>query len=69
MSNRDKDSEILAPRHQIAVLERHLDGDKVRFTRADRARLAAPLHRLVLRLARENGTWLGGLLHEYAHAA
>ena len=37
MSDRDKDTEILALRHQIMVLERHLHGDRVRFTRADRA--------------------------------
>jgi transposase InsO family protein len=45
-SDRDKDTEILVLRHQIAVLERHLGGRKVRFTRADRALLAALLHRL-----------------------
>jgi len=32
MSDRDKDTEILALRHQIAVLERHLLGEKIRFT-------------------------------------
>jgi hypothetical protein len=46
MSERDKDAEILALRHQILVLERHLRGDRVRFTRADRAWLAALLHPL-----------------------
>jgi hypothetical protein len=46
MSDRDKDAEILALRHQIAVLERHLRGEKIRFTTADRALLAALLHRL-----------------------
>jgi len=46
MSDRAKDAEILALRHQITVLERHLHGDKARFTRADRAWLAALLHRL-----------------------
>jgi putative transposase len=46
MSDRDKDAEILALRHQIAVLERHLHGEKIRFTCADRAFLAALLHRL-----------------------
>jgi hypothetical protein len=30
MSDRDKDAEILALRHQIMVLERHLGGDRVR---------------------------------------
>jgi hypothetical protein len=41
MSDRAKDAEILALRHQITVLERHLHGEKIRFTRADRAWLAA----------------------------
>ncbi|MFE7161306.1 hypothetical protein [Streptomyces sp. NPDC057636] len=38
--------EILALRHQITVLERQLDGVRVRLTPADRAFLAALLHRL-----------------------
>ena len=46
MSDRNKDAEILALRHQIAVLERHLHGERIRFTPADRALLAALLHRL-----------------------
>jgi hypothetical protein len=46
MSDRDKDAEILALRHQIMVLERHLDGERIQFTRADRAWLAALLHPL-----------------------
>ena len=46
MSDRDKDSEILALRHQIGVLERQLGGDRVRFARSDRVFLAALLHRL-----------------------
>jgi putative transposase len=45
-SDRDKDLEILALRHQIAVLERQLGGKKVRLTLPDRALLAALLHRL-----------------------
>jgi putative transposase len=45
-SDRAKDAEILALRHQIMVLERQLRGEKVRFTPADRAFLAALLHRL-----------------------
>jgi len=45
-SDRDKDVEILALRHQIAVLERQLGGKKVRLTLPDRALLAALLHRL-----------------------
>ena len=46
LSDRDKDTEILVLRHQIAVLERQLGGRKVRFTPADRVLLAALLHRL-----------------------
>jgi hypothetical protein len=46
MGDRDKDVEILALRHQIAVLERQLDKQKVRFTSDDWAFLAALLHRL-----------------------
>ncbi|HEV8528232.1 MAG TPA: hypothetical protein VGS60_11885, partial [Actinomycetes bacterium] len=45
-SDRDKDAEILALRHQLAVLQRQLDGQRVRFGPADRAWLAALLHRL-----------------------
>jgi putative transposase len=45
-SDRDKDAEILALRHQITVLERRLSGTRVRFTAPDRAFLAALLHRL-----------------------
>jgi hypothetical protein len=45
-SDRDRDAEILVLRHQVAVLERELGGKKVRFTAADRALLAALLHRL-----------------------
>ena len=46
VSDRNKDTEILALRHQITVLQRQLHGEKVHFTWADRARLAALLHRL-----------------------
>ena len=48
MSDRVKDVEILALRHQITVLERqlHAHGHKVRFAPSDRAFLAALLHRL-----------------------
>ena len=46
MSDREKDAEILALRHQITVLERQLHGDRVRFTSADRAWLSALLHPL-----------------------
>ena len=46
MSDRAKDAEILALRHQITILERQLHGQKIRFTAADRALLAALLDRL-----------------------
>jgi hypothetical protein len=46
MSDHDKDAEILVLRHQITVLQRQLAPDKVRFAAADRAFLAALLHRL-----------------------
>jgi putative transposase len=46
MSDRAKDAEILALRHQLAVLERQLHGHKAQFTPADRAFLAALLHPL-----------------------
>jgi hypothetical protein len=45
MSDRAKDAEILALRHQITALERQLPEDS--FTPADRALLAALLHRLL----------------------
>lgn len=43
LSDRDKDAEILALRHQITVLERQLGTDHIKFTPADRAFLAAHL--------------------------
>jgi putative transposase len=46
MSDRAKDVEILALRHQIMVLQRQLNGQRTCFTPADRALLAALLHRL-----------------------
>jgi putative transposase len=49
MGERDKDVEILALRHQIAVLERQLGKRRVRFTAGDRVVLAALLHRLPAR--------------------
>jgi hypothetical protein len=42
-SDRAKDAEILALRHQVMVLEH---GRKIRFTPADRAILAALIHQL-----------------------
>ncbi|MBP2329365.1 transposase InsO family protein [Kibdelosporangium banguiense] len=52
VSNRDKDIEILALRHQIGVLQRQLGDTRVRFSPADRALLAALLHRLPRHLLR-----------------
>ena len=45
MSDRDKDTAILALRHQITVLERQLGQTRPRFSPGDRAFLAALLHR------------------------
>ena len=45
-SDRDKDVEILVLHHQITVLERQLGTNRPRFSPADRAFLAALLHRL-----------------------
>jgi hypothetical protein len=53
--DRDKDIEILSLRHQLAVLQRQLDGQRVRFEPVDRAWLAAllrPLPRPTLRRLR-----------------
>jgi hypothetical protein len=62
--NRDEDIEILTLRHQIAVLQRQLDGQRIQFQPADRALLAALLHALprptlhgLRLLARENSSW------------
>ena len=44
MSDVDKNVEILALRHQLAILQRQID--KPRLTQPDRAFLAALLHRL-----------------------
>ncbi|MDH6144373.1 putative transposase [Kitasatospora sp. GP30] len=55
MSDREKDVEVLALRHQLTVLERQLGGDKARFAPEDRvflAALLAPLPREVLRRLR-----------------
>ena len=46
MSDRDKDTEILVLRHQIALLQRQLGAQRPRFGPSDRTLLAALLHRL-----------------------
>lgn len=53
MSDRAKDAEILALRHQIVIRERQLHGQKIRFTPADRALLAALLRRLPRAMLRQ----------------
>jgi transposase len=45
-SDHDKDTEILALRHQLGVLQRQLGDQRVRFQPVDRALLAALLHPL-----------------------
>ncbi len=45
-SDHDKDTEILVLRHQLAVLQRQLSGQRIRFDPAERAWLAALLHPL-----------------------
>src|SRR4051812_2365409 len=52
MSDRDKDTEILALRHQITVPERQLGNERARFTSSDRAFLAALLHRMTVEVRR-----------------
>ncbi|HEV7948882.1 MAG TPA: hypothetical protein VGP24_03850 [Glaciihabitans sp.] len=46
MSDRDKNVEILALRHQITILERQLGKARPRFSPGDRALLASLLHRI-----------------------
>lgn len=46
MSDGAKDAEILTLRHQIMVLQRQLNGQRIQFAPADQALLAALLHRL-----------------------
>lgn len=50
MSDRDKDAEILALRHQLGVLQRQLGSQRVRFTARDRIVLAELLHRIPRRV-------------------
>jgi hypothetical protein len=57
LGERAKDVEILALRHQIAVLEHQLGGRRVWFTATDRAFLAALLHRLPTRTLRNFAWW------------
>jgi hypothetical protein len=57
MTDRDKDVDILTLRHQIGVLQRQLGGARVRFTSADRALLAALLHRLPRETLRRFVCW------------
>jgi transposase InsO family protein len=45
-SDHDKDTEILVLRHQLAVLQRQIGDQRVRFQPADRALLAVLLHQL-----------------------
>jgi len=45
-NDRDKDIEVLVLRHQLAVLQHQFDGRRIQFQPADRALLAALLHRL-----------------------
>ena len=52
MNDSAKDAEILALRHQITVLERHLHGEKIRFAPTDRTFLAALLHKLLRNVLR-----------------
>ncbi|MFL6123953.1 integrase core domain-containing protein [Actinophytocola sp.] len=53
VSDQDKDVEILVLRHQITVLERQLGKTQLRFSPADRAFLAALLHRLPAKVLRQ----------------
>ena len=45
-SDHDKDTEILVLRHQLAMLQPQPNGQRTRFEPADRAWLAALLHRI-----------------------
>jgi putative transposase len=52
MSDRDKDTEILALRHRVTVLQRQLGDQKVRLQPSERTLLAALLHRLPMQALR-----------------
>jgi hypothetical protein len=56
MSDRAKDAEVLVLRHQLTILQRQLGGTRVRFAPADRAFLAALLHRLPARCCTRSGS-------------
>ena len=58
-SDRDKDVEILALRHQITVLERQLGKSRPHFVPSDRAFLVAVLHRLPRTCWAGSGCWSG----------
>jgi len=53
MGSREKETEILALRHQLRVLQRQLGSERVRFEPADRALLAALLGTLPRRTLRQ----------------
>src|SRR4029453_17960220 len=56
--DRDKDIEILSLRQQLAMLQRQLDGQQVRFEPADRAWLGAMLHPLPTAAPRGLPLWV-----------
>jgi len=58
-SDRDKDVEILALRHQIVVLERQLGEARPRFLTSDRVFLAARLRCLPGDVLAGSGCWSG----------
>ena len=51
-ADRDKDAEILALRHQLAILQRQLDGQRIRFDPADLRESKTPLPTLSCGLTR-----------------
>ena len=59
-SDRDKDVEILVLRHQLRVLERQLGTARPRFSRCDRAFLAALLHWLPRGVSSSTSTMSAG---------
>lgn len=61
MTDRDRDVEILALRHQIGVPQRQLGGARVRFTPADRAEQHTPnTHEITERPNVDGGSTPGG---------